>query len=255
MIHPFQTLWVSAARVHSSPINWNAIVAIATSIEVVVLVAAGVFAYLQVRQARLARLAQYRAFVIIYARILETENTLIEIVIENIGVIPAQNISFTFAPELQTTMTVNKDPSSIMPWSALESGVAYLAPGQKITHLFDSLIQRHDSKLPHVYEVNIDYKSAEGKKGRNHSEKYQLDLGAWYGSNFVTIYGIHNVAKSLQEISKQLEGWTESRSIRVLGSDLAKDREDRENRRQAFISKQQTATFEPEPEPEPEPSG
>jgi hypothetical protein len=239
---------IASATVASSGNDWNAVIAVAESIQVLVLVAAGWIALQQVRQARLSRLAQYRAFVIIYARTLETENSLIEIVIENIGVIPAQNVIFTFSPDLETTMTQNQDPESIMPWSALESGVAYLAPGQKITHLFDSLIQRYGSTLPNVYEVNIDYESAEGKKSRGHSESYNLDLSAWYGTNFVTIYGIHNVAKSLQEITRQLKDWTESGSIRVLGSDLEKDRADRANRRQSFIANQDTQASNPEVE-------
>jgi hypothetical protein len=51
-----------------------------------------------------------------------------EIVMENVGVTPAREIKFSFSPELESTMTASAS-SPVPPWSALESGIKFLAPG------------------------------------------------------------------------------------------------------------------------------
>lgn len=181
----------------SAGTDWAAALFWAEIGQAVILAVAGGFAYNQVRQARLSRQAQYRPYVIVYAELSKTANTVIQIIVENIGATPARDIKFTFSPELQSTLKPS-GPTPVPPWSALENGVKFLAPGQKIVHLFDSLIQRYSSALPHEYEVSITYHSKEKERLISHNEKYDINFGDWYGSNFQTVYTLHDVAESLR---------------------------------------------------------
>jgi hypothetical protein len=76
-------------------------------------------------------------------------------------------------------------------------------------HLFDSLIQRYASTLPHEYEVSIKYHNKEKKKLIPYEEKYVINFGDWYGSNLLSVYSVHDAVKSLQEIHKVMKSWTE----------------------------------------------
>ncbi len=201
-----------------------------------ILAIAGVFGYSQVRQARLTRLAQYRPYVIVYAEISETANTIVQIVIENIGVIPARDIKFSFSPELESTLK-NSASGPVPPWSALESGIKFLAPGQRIVHLFDSLIGRYGSTLPNEYKVSITYHSREKSKIIDHDESYDINFGDWYGSNFQTVYTIHDVAESLRGINKQMREWTESRGVRVFNQGLEDLHQAQTAAREAFYKR------------------
>ena len=222
-------LWSSAsaltrAATHARGTDWVTAQFWVELAQAAILALAGGFTYAQVRQSRLARLAQYRPYVIVYLRLAKTANHLVEIVIENIGATPAEDIHFSFSPGLESAM-LKSASSPAPPWMAHESGIKFLAPGQKIVHLFESLIERYVSGLPNEYEVSIQYRSKQRTKPVEHREQYGINFGDWYGSNFLTVNTIDDVAKSLKDMNNHMRSWTEDGRIKVLTSDLEEHRE------------------------------
>src|SRR5262245_41170113 len=100
-----------------------------------VIIAGGViFAGLQVREARTSREEQSRPFVIAYF----TPTWLTYFVVENIGSTIARDVSLTFTPALESTLT----DADVLDAPALSEGIPTLAPGQKLRFLFDTAPER-----------------------------------------------------------------------------------------------------------------
>jgi hypothetical protein len=227
--------YLALSKVQSSGTNWVEVGALAAILQFVVLAIAGVFGYLQLNQVRLARNSQYRPFVVVYCQLVESAQWLFEIVVENIGAIPARNVKFKFTPELKST--IGRGQVAATPqWAALNKGIGTLAPGQKITHLFDSLESRSDgSELPSEYQVSITSEGGYAKEAERYLEDSSIDIGAWIGAGFKIVYGIHDVAKSLDAIVNQMKHWTEIDGVRVYDQGLSDMRESRALRRDATI--------------------
>jgi hypothetical protein len=157
---------------------------------------------------------------------------LIDLVIENIGQTPAQNVSITFSPRLQSTMIAPPDQDRVYDWVALKEGIPYLAPGQRLSHLLENAISRYNeaSTLPLRYEVTVAYSEVEtkGREPAKHAERYVLDIGLWYGSHYITEKGVHEIGESLDKIATTMNRWTEELDgLRVYTVDLEKHRAER----------------------------
>ena len=60
-----------------------------------------------------------------------------------------------------------------------------------------------------------------GGKRPKHVDRYEIDLRVWYGSHYVRQLGIHDLAKSVDEIVSRVKSWTEHlNGIRVYTVDL-----------------------------------
>jgi hypothetical protein len=147
------------------------------------------------------------------------ERTLVDLVIENIGSTPALNVTFQVTPEL--TSSLDKRDDRVSEWNVLRKGISHLAPNQKVSTLFDSLLSRNseESPYPRVYVFDVRY-SGVGER-TSYSESIEIDLGVLIGSRYVVEKGIHDIAKSADEIHRVIKGWTEgSSALRVLTGDL-----------------------------------
>jgi hypothetical protein len=208
--------------------NW---IAVASCAQVGVLAAAAVYARRAVTEAQNLRSAQTRPYVVVYAETSKVARSLIDLVVENIGQTPAQDVSIRFSPKLESSMASAPNQDRVNDWVALSEGIPYLAPGQRMTHLLDSAISRYakGSNLPRRYEVNVAY-SEVGSRPRTdpYSAVYFIDVGVWYGSHYANELGIHDVGKALEDLSKILKGWSEGfDGLRVYNVDLEKYEEER----------------------------
>ena len=244
--------------------HWDADdwIAVATCAQVAVLGAGAIYAGRQVREARRLRWEQTRPYVVVYAEPHQRVRHLIELVIENIGHTPAHDVTIEFKPPLTSTMG---GEARLTDWVALSEGIPYLAPRQRMPHLFESAISLYSegSELPKRYEVTVTYSdkpSGAGMRkrkrlnGEPHSETHVIDLSVWFGSHYTTDKTVHDAADALEELAKTLKGWTESDGIRTYTSDLQEARAERQARwEEAWESHQEFVkriTADPEAEPD-----
>jgi hypothetical protein len=210
--------------------DWLAVAAVA---QVVVLLFAALYARRQVREARSLRAVQTRPYVVVYFETSRVARHLIDLVVENIGQTPALNVSISFSPRLETTLLAPAGQDRANDWVALSEGIPYLAPRQRMMHLLESAIARYnsESKLPRRYEVTVSYSevATRGRQVADHSERYVLDIGVWYGSHYVTEKGLHDVGDALEDMAKTFKAWTEDlNGLRVYAVDWEKHRAERD---------------------------
>jgi hypothetical protein len=186
--------------------DWSAVTAWAAWATVAVYVVLGVFAWIQVLQARRLREEQARPFVIVDFE----PGFLIYLTVENIGRTMARDVTIRFDKPLESTLS---GPREIDDSPLLRKPIPTLPPGRKIRVLFDQYAARLDARLPLTYDVTLRYKGPFGKKEWEHP--YRLDLGIYLGSQLPP-KGLPELVTEVEKIRTELEKWRESgRGLRV----------------------------------------
>jgi hypothetical protein len=189
----------------------------------VVIVAAAVVAWRQVKEARRLREEQARPFVLID---FQAWNTIIELTITNIGKTLARDARFAFDPPLTTTYDEAPGRGNLMELNVFKTGIPSLAPGKEIKLFFDQFPARFEKGLPLTYDVKVSYKDPAGKP---YSEPTVLDLSMYLGTGGITRHDIHDVHKRLKEIADSMKRWTDFSGLKVLTrADIERRNEERE---------------------------
>lgn len=139
------------------------------------------------------------------------ERTLIWITITNLGPSLAQDVRFAFEPPLRSS---RDDPSQLTPLSQTQlftSGIPSLAPGKKITAIFDHFPGRetkrtHGEDFPDAYNVTITYRNEE--LGRSYTDVTTIDLGVYRNLVHATRHDLHDIHAELKTIRDLLKKWT-----------------------------------------------
>jgi hypothetical protein len=177
--------------------DWAAVTAWAAWATVAVYVVLGIFAWIQVLQARRLREEQARPFVIVDFE----PGFLVYLTVENIGRTMARDVSIRFDKPLESTLS---GPREIDESPLLRKPIPTLPPGRKIRVLFDQYAARLEAKLPLTYDVTLHYKGPFGKKAWEHP--YRLDLGIYLGSQEPP-KGLPELVTEVQNIRKELQKW------------------------------------------------
>jgi hypothetical protein len=177
--------------------DWAAVTAWAAWATVAVYVVLGIFAWIQVLQARRLREEQARPFVIVDFE----PGFLVYLTVENIGRTMARDVSIRFDKPLESTLT---GPREIDESPLLRKPIPTLPPGRKIRVLFDQYAARLEAKLPLTYDVTLRYKGPLGKKAWEHP--YRLDLGIYLGSQGPP-KGLPELVTEVENIRKELQKW------------------------------------------------
>jgi hypothetical protein len=190
--------------------DWAAVTAWAAWATVAVYVVLGIFAWIQVLQARRLREEQARPFVIVDFE----PGFLVYLTVENIGRTMARDVTIRFDKPLDSTLS---GPREIDESPLLRQPIPTLPPGRKIRVLFDQYAARMEAKLPLTYDVTLRYKGPFGKKEWEHP--YRLDLGIYLGSQLPPA-GLPELVAEVEKIRKELEKWKEGgRGLRVVAVD------------------------------------
>jgi hypothetical protein len=182
--------------------DWAAVTAWAAWATVAVYVVLGIFAWIQVLQARRLREEQARPFVIVDFE----PGFLVYLTVENIGRTMARDVSIRFDEPLESTLS---GPREIDESPLLRKPIPTLPPGRKIRVLFDQYAARLEAGLPLTYDVTLRYKGPLGKK-------------AW-GTPTGWIWGSTSARKSPQRAcpNSSPRSRTSARSCRSGGAALA----------------------------------
>jgi hypothetical protein len=180
----------------------------------------GVFAWVQVLQARKLRESQAlqaqelreaerqlreaeaRPYVIIDFE-LGDRPPLMNLIVANLGRTMARNLRIEVKPPLQSSL----DPKAPVPVAKLKlftEPIPSLAPGKRIVFAFDSLKQR-PKELPTAYQATLRY---DGERGPLPPDEQHLDLELYYNLLSVDRKTIHNVNETLTEILRRFEQWS-----------------------------------------------
>jgi hypothetical protein len=190
--------------------DWAAVTAWAAWATVAVYIVLGIFAWIQVLQARRLREEQARPFVIVDFE----PGFLVYLTVENIGRTMARDVSIRFDKPLESTLS---GPREIDESPLLRKPIPTLPPGRKIRVLFDQYAARLEATLPLTYDVTLRYKGPFGRKVWEHP--YRLDLGIYLGSQEAP-KGLPELVAEVEKIRKELEKWREGgRGLRVVAVD------------------------------------
>lgn len=190
--------------------DWAALTAWAAWATVAVYVVLGIFAWIQVLQARRLREEQARPFVFVDFE----PGFLVYLTVENVGRTMARDVTIRFDRPLESTLSGTRE---IDESPLLRKPIPTLPPGRKIRVLFDQYAARLEAKLPLTYDVTLRYKGPFGKKEWEHP--YRLDLGIYLGSQEPP-KGLPELVTEVEKIRKELEKWREGgRGLRVVTVD------------------------------------
>ena len=196
-----------------SPAAWNAIAAWLT---LGVAAAAAWFAWHQVREARRTREDQAQPFVVVDFEPTGAGRIFMDLVIRNTGTTVATDVEFAFDPPISTTLGQKVPKYRLEDSAILSRGIPTLPPGKEHRLLFDQMPDRSTSTLPRSYKCVVSFKDS---RQRPHSLTYRLDLDIYFGVMNITIYGEHDSAAALRDISKNIKRWTTSRGLQVWARD------------------------------------
>jgi hypothetical protein len=196
-----------------TPADWSALSAAITALIAFV---AAVFAFLQVRHARLLREEQAQPFVVVDFESSPVWHNAIELVIQNIGKTVAKNVRVAFDPPLESTQ--RQEGYELSKSVLLTQGIPTMPPGKRVTALFDLSHDRKDSGLLMSYTATVHFADSRGRP--QEALTYVLDLNFLYGLMRFTERGVHDAAKALMEMRDTMTKWTaHSKGIRVYAVD------------------------------------
>jgi hypothetical protein len=184
--------------------SWTAerVVALATAGQLLVLVAAALYARAQVKEARELRQEQARPFVVVDFE--PEQSPFMELVVANLGKTMARNVRIKVEPPLKSSLDT-AGPVPVAKLKMFTEGIPSLAPGKRMVTLFDSMIDRKDLNLPNSYQVQLSY---EWDGGDPIIDTQRLDLDLYRYRMSVTRHTIHDVNKTLDKIHRLLDKWS-----------------------------------------------
>ena len=161
----------------------------------------GIFAAVQVLQARATRELTYRPYVVVD---FEFQRFLVYISIRNVGQTPATDVSITFDQPLKAAGST-KDPNQ----AAVFTGpIPMIAPRRNIRVTFGvSHMLLSQPGIPQRYTATIKYRTI-GGKSREYTDTYVLDL-TQYADAAVDPKGLPELVAELESVRRELQKWTD----------------------------------------------
>lgn len=230
--------------------EWSALAAVITAL---IALAAAVFAFVQVREARRLRIEQARPYVAAFLELgSEIDVTFILLVVKNFGTTTARDITIATDRPMKRAWGNSQHPEDLLLFDRLP----VLVPGQSWRTLFDWGPDRFKAGLDETYTLTVSSHDSSGHPLKD--EVFVLDWNTFKPTRNVGVKTVHDVGKSLQGIEKTLGRWTEGvRGLSVVSRDghrkdseanaeyLEREREweaEADSRREAVIEQDVDAT-------------
>jgi hypothetical protein len=177
--------------------------------QLLVLVVAAIVAWRQVGEARKLREEQTRPFVVLD---FDAHEVLIYLTLKNLGTTLARNVRVTVEPSFKSALDDHTERLAALQMFT-ERGIPTLAPGKEFGTLFDVATQRKPENdpsgkgLPDVYVAHIQY---EDPAGRRFAEDVILDLGVYWGLQYVKESDLGDIRRELKALVGVAQKWTAS---------------------------------------------
>jgi hypothetical protein len=167
---------------------------------------ATIVAWRQLREARTLRVAAAAPYVVVYIEPHPEADWTVQLVAKNFGATAATDVELSI------------DPPAVM-WSRsggtndpihFPSTIPLLAPGQALTTVWDSAIERRNSGLPQRHEATVRFTDSLG--ARSEKMTYVLDWALIYDRLTLSRRGVHHLAEAVEKIEKTIMRWSPSAS-------------------------------------------
>lgn len=175
----------------------------------VVAVLALLYARSQIKEAKSARqqakdleLERAQPYVVAYSEPSGATPVIIDFVVKNYGGTAARNVRVEIDPwPVRTDGTENGERVGI------PTVIPVLAPGQEWRAMWDNGLERKNSSHPDRHEGVVRYLGI-GEAER--TSEVVLDWSIYRTRRWVEVYGAHDAAKALREMSAAMKKWNES---------------------------------------------
>lgn len=167
----------------------------------VVYVVLGIFAAVQILQARKDQELRHRPYVVVD---FEFRGFVVYISVKNIGQTPAKDVTVTFDQPLKT-VGMSKDPNKA---SVFTAPIPMVAPNRNIRVTFGvshQLLTAPD--IPQRYEAVVTYTTLD-QKAKKYRDTYVLDL-THYTNVAVDPKGVPELVSELAAMRRELAKWTD----------------------------------------------
>lgn len=184
-----------------NPVTWTDVAQVGlVAAQLVVLIAAAIFAWRQVKEARELREEQNRPFVVVDFECEQGYMMYLEVV--NMGTSLARDVRIEIDPPLESAIDIEVGKLKM-----LNEGIATLAPDKKLRTFFDMSFRRNEDRpdLPMNYVARVRY--SDEKRKRSFDEMLNLDMDQYMHMHTVTRHGLHDIHKELEKIRRGLEKW------------------------------------------------
>lgn len=121
---------------------------------------------------------------------------LIDMVIQNIGLGPANNIKFKVNPDFEYA-----DGKFLSELGFLRNGLKYLAPNQKLQFFFTSMVENFEEKTKASFEIKVTYQDSVGKA---YDDLYLIDFSQLVGLRQLGEPPLYKIAKNIENIQKDI---------------------------------------------------
>jgi hypothetical protein len=203
---------------------WPEVATVAiVALQLVVLVAAALVGWSQVREARRLREQQSRPFVVVDFEIERGVEVYLDVA--NVGNSLARDVTFEITPPLRSSIDVQVEK-----FKMFNEGIATLAPGKSYRTFFDTGFQRVGSDLPLTYTAIIRYRDQDRR--RPFEESIDLDLAQFLYLETPSRRDVHDVSEHLKDIVGALKKLTWSRGGLLTVSRSEADEVEAERRRE-----------------------
>lgn len=177
-----------------------------------------------VAETRLLREAQTEPRLEITAQPFEAAFNLLRLQIRNTGMGAARQLRFRIrvANGGEGALAMLNELTSP---KFFEKGLEYLGPGQERYSAFTNMAENYDSKIDAVFEVDMRYESA---TGRRFEDVLLIDMSEWKDAEQLGTPSMHRIANSIEKIQRDLGHF--SSGFRHLKADVyTQDDRDKEN--------------------------
>lgn len=180
------------------------LIAIAALIQTGAVVIAALYAKRQLGELRNTREETTRPYVVLDV---EAWQTIATLKVKNIGQTIARNVTFRFTPELASTFDRDRGGGDyvLAEIEMFARGIPSLAPGRELSTLLDQVPARIEAGLPNRYEVEISFAAP---NGRQYTDRQVVSLDTLIGLTRVERKGLHEIAKSLDDIKREVKRWS-----------------------------------------------
>jgi len=198
--------------------------AFAVAFSAVVAIATIVYAILTwrlVSETRKMREAQTEPKISVTIQPREEWISLIDMVIQNIGLGPAYNIKFEIKPDFEYAKG-----NFLSELGLIKSGLRYLAPNQKLQFFLTSMIENFEEKTKKPFKVKVTYQNSMGKK---YEDAYVIDFSQLIGLRRLGRPPLYEIAKNIEKIKEDLHllsiGFRRMKVIRYTKEDIEEEQE------------------------------
>ncbi|XKH54437.1 hypothetical protein LG284_05455 [Citricoccus nitrophenolicus] len=177
---------------------WTGIYTLITFGLLVVAVVAAIYARNQWVEARKASREASRPYVIVATEPSGESQQLFDLVVRNIGVRPAMDVTIKLDPPPRR---VEEAPGHEMAnMKMLKEPIAMIAPNQELRAFYDSHIDRQGVEdVPSTHRVALSYRDSSGNQ---YSESSVVDIEAMKGTMHTAVQTTHHIGKTLEKMEK-----------------------------------------------------